>query len=253
MMNRASSFLLLITASFGILSNGDVNDPQFGARLEFFQISTNDEHQSKINCQQATLGSRCVFYRTDYSSSHFGTGQETQTTEGPAWAANQADSVLTLGNCINPDNCVVQCNANCTCAYNMIDDPDSIPMPCERTTSPPPTPAPLPPKVTTPQLCTVTKHKEHCKTLLETSLPPGNINNFDCFNFCNGEFESTCDFNENDCVAECTTDIQDDGTVNGFVFGCSKMDLNNNGESSTGTKALLIVGFLSYISTFSLL
>ena len=253
----------------------NISDPVVGATLEHYQVSTDVSAITKFACVDE--GSRCTFNRLSYDSVDVGTGQDTENTEGAVWAATTEDAVLTLGFCNGDDNtaisrsindndddnqCIVTCNANCTCAY-ITDDTANDPQPCTTFMSRAPTPSP---KTSVPvaQVCPQQQFvNEFCETLMQqqpSSIPEGTIDNYDCFNFCGGVWIDTCDIATGTCGTTQCDNATATGTLNGIVKGCTKehykassgpSEQNNEngtsgGSSNRGGKFLLhgLVGMI---------
>lgn len=228
LLGRRSLVVVATTGEFGF-----TNDT-IGAAYEYFELSATNG-AATIEC--INPGSRCVFQRDDYQNYNFGSGQETDTAQGATWAAlNPKDDVLTLDTCVVDadatatsrksgtvfDQCLVVCNANCTCGY-------SDGTPCNHSDQPPAvnditaTTAPAAPKHTS---CPQQMFTEHCSALMNDpkALPPGLEENYDCYNFCNGTFVSSCDLQSGNCGSLSCEDGTEDGTVTGRVQGCTAMD-----------------------------
>jgi len=254
-----ASCLLSITAQTQVDPLNPYDNPQIGATLQHYDVDRTDTAISKFTC--ADGGARCVFRRNNYLSVSFGTGQESQVEgEGATWAAVNDGAVLTLGACTVDDfdstssgaSCIVSCNANCTCAVTV--DSDSDPEPCEQVATRAPTPAPG----TDPPLhtqCPKRQFNTFCPELMNTGLPLGLDNEYECFNFCGGYFVSSCDLEGNCGDVECSNKTAT-GTLNGQVLGCTLEDKfkyspnTQNGSSGaavynyrgvTGLAALLVI------------
>jgi hypothetical protein len=241
----------------------NISDPVVGATLEHFEVSSDTSAITKFAC--VDLGARCTYHRLNYDSVDFGTGQDTENTEGAVWAAVKEDAVLTLGYCTAGDSrsttatsranalgsnedsdgnaCVVTCNANCTCAY-VTDDTMDDPQLCRTLSSRAPTPSP---KTAAPvsKVCPQQQFAdEFCPTLMQqqpSSIPEGTIQNYDCFNFCGGIWIDTCDIATGTCGTTQCDNATATGTLNGVVKGCTiehylqKSSSNNNPNNNNGS------------------
>jgi hypothetical protein len=265
--------LLLSTVVVSVViaqtNNTNVDDPYVGATLENFEVETDTTAITKFACVDA--GARCAFRRLSYESIDFGTGQETDDIQGAAWAATTEDAILTMGPCLtngtivndNDNNCVVTCNANCTCAY--VSSTNQEPQSCNQLTTRVPTPAPET-SAPVPRVCPERQFTdEFCPSLMQTALPEGVIDNYDCFNFCGGIWVSTCDYSGTCGTQDCDNKTAT-GTITGVVKGCtiehynqkSSINKNNNKSSDTsGTGSikclsafiLIMIGIISSIVT----
>lgn len=264
--------------SFEVPGVFNFSDPVVGATLEHFEVSSDITAVTKFAC--VDLGSRCIFNRLNYASVDVGTGQDTENTQGAVWAATTEGATLTLGSCSVGDttatsrasntdddnnNCVVTCNANCTCAY-ITDDTINDPQLCRALSSRAPTPSPktaAPVAKVCPQLQFA---DEFCPTLMQqpNSIPDGTIDNYDCFNFCGGVWIDTCDIATGTCGTTQCDNATATGTLNGIVKGCTiehyyqKLPSDNNSKengTSSGSEripsyywsilvALTIIGLL---------
>jgi hypothetical protein len=215
---RLSVYLIAAIASTIYGQTFNFSDPKVGATLENFVVVTDDSAVTTFGCNDS--GARCVFRRSSYKSFDFGTGQETEDVQGAVWAAVVEGAVLTLGPCMNNGNCIVTCNANCTCAY--VTDDSGGPQICTQVTSRAPTPAP---KTEAPVFseCPERQFTEFCPELMATALPEGVENNYDCYNFCGGIWVSTCDYSGNCGTLNCENKTSA-GTLAGQVFGCVVSD-----------------------------
>jgi hypothetical protein len=203
------------------------SDPMVGAIDDNFEVVTDPTAVTKFICED--LGARCVFRRLSYAKIDFGTGQDTENEQGAVWAATKPDAVLTLSTCLSSNNingyddnhCVVTCNANCTCAYETDDMVSGKPQLCNKMTTRVPTPSPKT-EAPVPKVCPEQQFvKEFCPTLMQTALPEGNIENYDCFNFCGGIWISTCDVATGKCGPVDCDNKTATGTLNGIVKGCT--------------------------------
>jgi hypothetical protein len=215
------------------------SDPKIGATLEHFVVATDDSAVTTFGCVDD--GSRCVFRRSNYDSFDFGSGQETEEAAGAVWAAVVQDAALTLGPCISNDNCIVTCNANCTCSY--VTNDSGGPKICTQVTSRAPTPSP---KTEAPVFseCPERQFTEFCPQLMATAIPNGVEDNYDCFNFCGGIWVSTCDYSGSCGLLDCDNKTAA-GTLTGQVFGCLVSDkalytsTSNNENKSSGTDSTI--------------
>ena len=251
------------TSAFEVPDVFNISDPVVGATLEHFEVIGSDTTAvTKFACVNA--GSRCIFQRLNYDSVDFGTGQDTENTQGAVWAATTEDAILTLGYCtagdsstatsrandnhsVDGNSCVVTCNANCTCAY-ITDETMDEPQLCRALTTRAPTPAP---KTAAPvfKVCPQQQFAdEFCPTLMQqpNSIPDGTIQNYDCFNFCGGVWIDTCDIATGTCGTTQCDNATATGTLNGVVKGCtiehyhqklpSDTPNNDNGTSGSGSR-----------------
>lgn len=253
--NCASLFYVAI-AAFACISvaaaqdnSTDFDDPLIGATVLHFDIETTVNSTTVIRCDDP--GSRCVFRESQYSSHSYGDGQESANSQGSVWAAIVESAVLTVGECQPTGDdvgCVVTCNANCTCEFTTEDEDGSDtlnagdvtatervtskPQPCAQHESRPPT---MVPQGSAPvaAVCPKQQFTTHCPELM-LNLPKGNLEEFDCFNFCGGAFVSSCDFAGSCGNLECDNKTEV-GTATGQVFGCTPADAKAAGAKATGT------------------
>ena len=246
-MFRLYTFAILVAAvaaeTFEAPDVFNISNPVVGATLEHYVVSSEPSSVTKFVC--SNIGSRCTYNRLFYESIDHGTGLEFETTEGPVWASINETSVFTLGPCTGDDNtatsrdsstvveiennnCVVTCNANCTCAY-ITDASMNDPQLCSQVASRAPTPSPkTDPPVS--QVCPQQQFAtEFCPTLMNpNTIPDGTIDNYDCFNFCGGVWIDTCDIATGTCGATKCENATATGTLNGVVKGCTKEHYNAN-------------------------
>jgi hypothetical protein len=221
----------------------NTSDPQYGKALLYYDLSSPDEF-SRFACQDA--GARCVFTRSSYESVDFGGGQETENIQGAVWSplTDLSSTFLTLGPCdaeIPTTQCIVECNANCTCVAST-DETFASTAPCDKLSARPPTPAPTQ-APTVPQ-CPEPLFTAFCPELMTTRLPAGNEKNFDCYNFCGGVFVSSCV--DGTCGKTECDNATATGTMEGIVKGCTyehfeqgvrQQEMNEGKSSSTSTLA----------------
>jgi hypothetical protein len=233
---KVTALLLVVLATAGDVNSLNYSDPLIGKTLENFEVLTDDSAVTKFGCED--YGARCVFRRSNYKTVDFGpeyTSQETENEQGAVWAAVADGAVLTLGPCTNEENCIVTCNANCTCAY--VTDDSSDPQLCAQVSSRAPTPAP---KTEAPvaNTCPQRQFTEFCPDLMNNAIPEGVDGNYDCFNFCGGVWVSSCDYAGNCGTLDCDNKTAT-GTLNGQVYGCTVTDISesklapSDGRSST--------------------
>ena len=274
MFRSSAIFILLISTFFAAVAQGDdasfevpdtfnISDPLVGATLEHYEVSTDPTALTRFAC--VDLGSRCIFHRLNYDSVDFGSGQDTENTQGAVWAATKEGAILTLGPCTGDNNnngvtatsrasdddsnsCVVTCNANCTCGY--ITDDSTEPQRCESLESRAPTPSPKTPAPVA-KVCPQQQFaSEFCPTLMNqrNSLPDGTIDNYECFNFCGGVWIDTCDIATGTCGTTQCDNATATGTLNGVVKGCTREhynpsqqeddpSANNNNNNNDGTSS----------------
>ena len=248
--------LLLITCALAADPLNPLDDPRIGAALEHYDIDVTETAISRLTC--ADGGARCVFRRENFADFSFGQGQETEVYgEGATWAATVDGAVLTLHACTADQqggSCVVSCNANCTCAVTL--DENSLPEPCVEVATRAPTPAPKtePPKF---DECPKRQFTQYCPELMNTGLPIGLDDEYECYNFCGGSWVSVCDLDGNcgpdDCANKTAT-----GTMNGQVFGCTMQDKLNfsPGNSNSGvivrtrTIMTVVLAMVAAVATF---
>lgn len=257
-MNRTPSLVtfVVIVACSGILKGcivgvesqaiGSTNDT-IGAAYAYFSLddtfnTTNND--AIFKCRDD--GARCVFQRGDYADYDFGEGQETENIQGATWAATDSSvAELRLSTCVVTDdtqtqtrsaespNCLVVCNANCTCTFEngtSCTKLDEAPVDVDIVRTEPPEKDAF---TTCPQI----KNVVHCPALMNSneSLPAGNEDNYDCFNFCGGIFISSCDLSDGSCGKLNCTNATADGTVTGIVLGCTKADISNTSDTTDNT------------------
>jgi hypothetical protein len=272
MVVRVSSYTLLLhavlVACWAVIvvtgknyTSADYDNPTIGAELVNFRMETTEGAESTFACEDP--GARCVFKKAYYSDVDFGDGQETSNVQGAVWAATVDSAVLTLGACTGSsdedrNDCIVTCNANCTCdvtsptaatttavASNKEGSSSSssgTSVACTQVESRAPTVAPKtsPP---VPAVCSKAQFNVHCPELMRSSLPAGIVNNYDCFNFCGGAWVSGCAFGSATCGNLDCDNKTAAGTATGEVFGCTKADLQaaatatstNGGKKSSAT------------------
>ena len=285
-----STFIFVITAQqtengtsslpFEVPDVFNISDPTVAATLEHFEVSSDTTATTKIAC--VDIGSRCVYNRLSYESVDVGTGQDTEDIQGAVWASTTEGAILTMGTCSNTggdntatsrsnninhdivienNDCVVTCNANCTCAYITEETMDE-PQLCRTLNTRAPTPAPKPAapvSKTCPQQQFAT---EFCPTLMQqqpSSIPDGTINNYDCFNFCGGIWIDTCDIATGTCGMTQCDNATATGTLNGVVKGCTiehynqKLSSGNTKENGFRTGSSSANGRMSwhYVSIFA--
>lgn len=240
-------------ASFEVPGVFNFSDSAVGATLDHYEVSSDATAVTKLTCEN--VGSRCIFNRLNYKSIDFGTGQDTENTQGAVWAATTEGAILSLGPCTGNDNtatsrasstdngnsCVVTCNANCTCAY-ITEDTVNEPQLCQTLVSRAPTPSPKT-AAPVPKVCPQQQFAtEFCPTLMQSGgIPDGTIDNYDCFNFCGGIWIDTCDIATGTCGTTQCDNATATGTLNGVVKGCtrehynSKLPSNNNKNANGAT------------------
>jgi len=246
--------LLLIGCTLAADPLNPYDDPRIGAALEHYDIDVTVNAVSRLTC--ADGGARCVFRRENFAYYSFGRGQETEVAgEGATWAATVDGAVLTLHECTADQqggNCVVSCNANCTCAVTLPEN--SVPEPCVEVATRAPTPAPKdePPAF---DQCPKRQFTQYCPELMNTGLPEGLDDEFECYNFCGGSFISVCDL-EGNCGEEDCADKTATGTMNGQVFGCTLQDKLSfspgNSGASVRTRNIMtvVLAIAAAVATF---
>jgi hypothetical protein len=225
---KVTALLLVVLATAGDVNSLNYSDPLIGKTLENFEVLTDDSAVTKFGCED--YGARCVFRRSNYKTVDFGpenTSQETENEQGAVWAAVADGAVLTLGACTNEENCIVTCNANCTCTY--VTDDSADPQLCAQVISRAPTQAP---KTEAPvaNTCPQRQFTEFCPDLMSNAIPEGVDGNYDCFNFCGGVWISSCDYAGNCGTLDCDNKTAT-GTLNGQVFGCTVTDISKLASS----------------------
>ena len=240
--------LLLLLARGNAVELSD--DPQILAALQHFSVDDTETAISRFTCGDE--GARCVFRRENFRSHDFGTGQETQVDgEGATWAAVVPDAdVLTLGACIASDEsgCIVSCNANCACDVQL--DESSDPQPCVKFVTRAPTAAPRQETAAVDQQCPERQFTEFCPQLMNTGVPIGLDDEYECYNFCGGNFVSSCDMKGNCGNLECDNKTAV-GTLNGQVYGCTMQDKvkynpgPNGSNSGSIQRTIVMTGVLA--------
>jgi len=181
---------------------------------------------ARFTCE--AKGFRCAYIKEDYADFKLSEGSQDSigAIDGQGnnvWSnVGGVDNSLTLQDC-QADYCLVRCNFGCHCFLENGEED------CEPGTAPPDNQEPTSP----PEVCPQTINAEVCPLLLD-AIPSGNINNYDCFNFCNGTFISSCDFGGSCADYDCGVDrASTDGMLNGIVVGCSKAALQGQGSISS--------------------
>jgi len=205
------------------------DDPQILARPIIYEVESGT-----FTCLD--IAARCVFNRSLFSYVNDKNGQQTRNEEGDVWAAIvPSTSFLELEGCSEEGGCQVVCNARCSCVTP--DGEDCAIRETRAPVAPPPTPSPV------PQICPESSNIQFCAELMK-EVESNNF--FQCYNFCNGELLSACQFTGECGTLECTGE---EGTINGLVTGCTDArdapnrkktcgyGANPNGGGSSGANA----------------
>jgi hypothetical protein len=253
-LRRNLNAMLLSAVVTAGLNSLNYSNPTIGATRVNFVIDTNASAISKLSC--ATTGSRCGFRRGNYASVDFGKGQETEDAQGAVWAATDVTAVLTLGGCTANDtanNCIVTCNANCTCAYTTTGSnaATAVPTSCTDVSSRAPTMVPQT-AAPVPSVCPKIQFTQFCPDLVRNALPPGIDKMYDCYNFCGGSWISTCDYSGSCGQTDCGNKTAA-GTATGQVFGCTLADKTRGSTKSGGTSGSAWTALTSTSTTLAIM
>lgn len=196
-------------------------------------------NQATITCEAA--GFKCGYNDYEFAAVDVtGTGQESAggfagSTENLVWSPlDVTTDQLVLSSC-QVDYCLVICNVGCDCV-------DETGAPCA-SGSLAPTPAPSAASGT--QTCPQVANTEFCSEL-NAALQPGNLENFDCFNFCGGVLVGTCSFDGVCGDLACAT-ATDSGSQ-GLVQGCTKALLLGE-DTSKATKSQTFMKLAATLTT----
>ncbi|GKY92309.1 hypothetical protein MPSEU_000202000 [Mayamaea pseudoterrestris] len=223
-MQRLISFSLLCSLATA----------QFQGNNEFHITS-----QATITC--STAGFKCGYNEEDFNSvDASGTGQVTVGgfggIENLVWSPlDVSTDTLTLDTC-QVDYCLVVCNVGCDC----VDESGAA---CADGSF---APTSAPTADTGSQTCPQVKNTQYCEEL-SAVVQPGNLDNFDCFNFCGGATVGTCSFDG--VCGDLTCSNATDGGALGLVQGCTKaLLLGDDGGSASGAQSLRLAWLALYLA-----
>jgi len=219
---RLAAAMVVVVVVVGLVANAPV--AVRAQQVVDFRVTD----YAKFTCQ--AKGFRCGYVKDDYEE--FDLSDGSQDSVGAVgnqgnniWSnVGSVDDSLTLRNC-QIDFCLVRCNFGCDCAQENGDA-------CELG-SLAPTPSAVGPA--TPEVCPQQINSEVCPMMIG-AVPGGNLDNYDCFNFCNGTFVTSCDFGGTCTGYDCGVDrATTDGMQDGIVVGCTKEMLQGQSSSSTSS------------------
>jgi hypothetical protein len=179
---------------------------------------------SKFTCE--AKGFRCGYRKNDFGDYEMSANAQDSVGElggegNNIWSnVASVDDSLVLTDC-QVDYCFVRCNYGCHC---VLEDGNTT---CEEGT-PPPQAAPA---TDPPAVCPEQINPQSCPDMI-TNAPAGT--EYDCYNFCGGNFVSTCDFGGT-CASYACDNQGPDGSPTGLVVGCTRDMLNGNFENADGS------------------
>jgi len=232
-------FCTVLLSQLGIIATQQADDNASGGRTVDFSV----KDFGRITCP-AGKGFKCGYFKDDYTEIVAGEEDGGRVSVAMSTATGKTNHVwantdsivaaLVLNDCLK-DKCNVRCTFGCMCTKDERGEED-----CDAGS---PSPDEVAPIDEPPAVCPEAINTEVCPLMLE-AVPAGNIGKYDCFNFCNGTFASTCDFGGNCGNYDCGVDRElTNGMANGIVVGCTRAHLQGettadgtaaNGSTSSG-------------------
>lgn len=211
---------LLVTSVFlAVLEQALVRGQTYPEFVDFRVLT-----YSKFTCE--AKGFRCGYRKSDFGDYEMSLNSQDSVGElggegNNIWSnVASIDDSLVLTDC-QVDYCFVRCNYGCHC---VLEDGNTT---CEEGTPPPQAAPPTDP----PAVCPEQVNTQYCPDMI-TNAPAGT--EYDCYNFCGGNFTSACDFGGTCASYTCGSAEGAAGSPTGLVVGCTREMLNGNFDNAGG-------------------